>query len=62
MMLCFDIRFNDKITQEKERVLIGQTSLLRRALKPMFGRISAESNNALGGIEAWPIKMCSSIV
>ena len=36
MMLHFDIHFNDKITQKKNE-LIGPTSLLRRALKPMFG-------------------------
>ena len=46
---------------KKERVLTGQISLLCRALKPMFGHISAESNNALHRIEDWPIKTYSSL-
>ena len=62
MMLRFDIHFNDKITHEEGRVLIDQTSLLLSVLKPMFRQISAESNNTLGGIEAWLIKTCSSLV
>ena len=54
MMLRFDIRFDDKITQKKNESWLAR--LLCKVLKPMFGHISAESNNALCGREVWPIK------